>query len=255
MGKVGRRRRLSSKRRRLPTAPSALATPVPELPEVEVVRRGLDPYVTGRILGSVQVLNSRSVRRHEQGIPDFEDALRGRQITRVSRRGKFLWMPLDDGSALVVHLGMSGQVLLPAPQSPDGKHLRVRLTLEGADRQMLVLTCHAHVATMFHEAGGHVRSLSDPDATWGRRPAPAPKPAVTPPRVVEAAPVAEPTPVVIPALPLRAATPATDLWPAEAFFFGPQAAHQPVTIRHHQPRAAAPVKQPRRHAARPRRRY
>ena len=77
---------------------------MPELPEVEVVRRGLDPYVTGRILGSVQVLNARSVRRHEQGIPDFEDALRGRQITRVSRRGKFLWMPLDDGSALVVHL-------------------------------------------------------------------------------------------------------------------------------------------------------
>jgi uncharacterized protein YhaN len=134
------------------------------------------------------------------------------------------------------------------------------LAEQGADRQMLVLTCHAHVATMFHEAGGHVRSLSDPDATWGRRPDPAPKPAVpqripAPPRVVASAPVVEPPPVIIPAPPLRAAAPATDLWPAEAFFFGPQAAHQPVTIRHHQPRAATPVKQPRRHAARPRRRY
>ena len=135
---------------------------MPELPEVEVVRRGLDPYVTGRILGSVQVLNARSVRRHEQGIPDFEDALRGRQITRVSRRGKFLWMPLDDGSALVVHLGMSGQVLLPAPRSPDGKHLRVRLTLEGADRQM-----HFVDQRMF--GGMHIDDVID-DGAGGRVP-------------------------------------------------------------------------------------
>lgn len=109
---------------------------MPELPEVEVVRRGLDPHVAGRSINSVQVLHSRSVRRHEPGIPDFRNALIGRQITRVSRRGKFLWMPLDDGTALVVHLGMSGQVLLPDPLSPDGKHLRVRLRLEGADREM-----------------------------------------------------------------------------------------------------------------------
>lgn len=109
---------------------------MPELPEVEVVRRGLDPHLAGRSINSVQVLHSRSVRRHELGIPDFRNALIGRQITRVSRRGKFLWMPLDDGTALVVHLGMSGQVLLPDPLSPDGKHLRVRLRLEGADREM-----------------------------------------------------------------------------------------------------------------------
>jgi uncharacterized protein YhaN len=80
------------------------------------------------------------------------------------------------------------------------------LAEQGADRQMLVLTCHAHVAEIFHEAGAHVRSLSDPHATWGLKPAP---------RIVVAPKLAPPPPVVI-----HEPVP-TDLWPAEAFFFGP----------------------------------
>jgi hypothetical protein len=87
---------------------------------------------------------------------------------------------------------------------------------QAADRQMLVLTCHEHVAKTFHEAGAHVRSFSDPRPIWDRRPAPLPAPV----RVVPApTPAPAPEPV---AEPIVTASPAMDgdLWPAEAFFFG-----------------------------------
>lgn len=101
-----------------------------------MVRRGLAPYVTGRRIQGVEVLESRSVRRHLAGPADLAAALTGRWVRSVSRRGKYLWMTLDDDRALVVHLGMSGQVLLPEPGSADEKHLRVRVVLEGADRDL-----------------------------------------------------------------------------------------------------------------------
>jgi formamidopyrimidine-DNA glycosylase len=109
---------------------------MPELPEVEVVRRGLEPYLRGRRIDAVTVNHERAVRRHVAGERDFAAGLRGRRIESVSRRGKYLWMPLDDGRALVAHLGMSGQLLLPPPDQPDGAHLRVRLSLSGADRDL-----------------------------------------------------------------------------------------------------------------------
>lgn len=109
---------------------------VPELPEVEVVRRGLAPYVTGRSVTAVDVREPRSVRRHVAGARDLASGLEGSRVTAVSRRGKFLWLTLDDDRALVVHLGMSGQLLLPEPGTPDERHLRVRIQLEGADREL-----------------------------------------------------------------------------------------------------------------------
>ena len=106
---------------------------MPELPEVEVVRAGLAPAVTGSIFRSVQVLDTRSLKRHDARRGDFVGLLDGARVVEIKRRGKFLWMPLDSGDALVVHLGMSGQVLLREPQAPDDKHLRVRLITEMAD--------------------------------------------------------------------------------------------------------------------------
>ena len=98
---------------------------MPELPEVEVVRRGLDRWVTGRTVSGVDVLHARAVRRHEG---DLGDGLIGQGVRCVSRRGKYLWMPLEGtGTALVAHLGMSGQLLMQAPTAPDEAHLRVRL--------------------------------------------------------------------------------------------------------------------------------
>jgi formamidopyrimidine-DNA glycosylase len=96
---------------------------MPELPEVEVVRRGLAAQVTGRTISAVRVHHPRAVRRHEAGPADLTARLLGTQVTGTGRRGKYLWLTLGDGSALVVHLGMSGQMLLG--EVPNENHLRI----------------------------------------------------------------------------------------------------------------------------------
>lgn len=96
---------------------------MPELPEVEVVRRGLEAHVTGRTITSVQVLHPRAVRRHEGGAADLTARLHGARVTGTDRRGKYLWLTLSDATALVVHLGMSGQMLLGPV--PNAGHLRI----------------------------------------------------------------------------------------------------------------------------------
>jgi formamidopyrimidine-DNA glycosylase len=103
---------------------------VPELPEVEVVRRGLARWVTGAGIGRVEVLHPRPVRNHVPGPADFADRLAGRSVLDVVRRGKFLWLALDSGEALMAHLGMSGQLVLQPVGAPDERHLRVRLGLD-----------------------------------------------------------------------------------------------------------------------------
>ncbi len=100
---------------------------MPELPEVEIVRRGLERYVVGRTIESVQMLHPRAVRRHLAGPDDFAAAVRGRQITGARRRGKYLWLPVGD-DALLAHLGMSGQLLVGDASRPLSPHVRVRLT-------------------------------------------------------------------------------------------------------------------------------
>jgi formamidopyrimidine-DNA glycosylase len=106
---------------------------MPELPEVEVVRAGLERHVVGATITAVEVLHPRPVRRHPTGPTGFVAELRGRTITAARRRGKYLWLPLDDGNAVLGHLGMSGQLLVQPPESPDERHLRVRFGLAGAD--------------------------------------------------------------------------------------------------------------------------
>ena len=105
---------------------------MPELPEVEVVRAGLERHVLGARIVAVEVLHPRPIRRHLAGASAFADELRGRVLTGARRRGKYLWLPLDSGDALMAHLGMSGQILVQPPESPDERHLRVRIRLDGA---------------------------------------------------------------------------------------------------------------------------
>ncbi|GAA1143199.1 MULTISPECIES: bifunctional DNA-formamidopyrimidine glycosylase/DNA-(apurinic or apyrimidinic site) lyase [Streptomyces violaceusniger group] len=103
---------------------------MPELPEVEVVRRGLERWVSGRTVAEVQVLHPRAVRRHLGGAEDFAARLRGRRAGIVRRRGKYLWLPFEDGApaeSVLAHLGMSGQLLVQPAEAPDEKHLRVRV--------------------------------------------------------------------------------------------------------------------------------
>jgi formamidopyrimidine-DNA glycosylase len=101
---------------------------VPELPEVEVVRRGLERWVSGRAVSESEVLHPRAVRRHLAGGTDFVARLTGRTIGTARRRGKYLWLPLTDTDASVLgHLGMSGQLLVQPEDAPDEKHLRIRI--------------------------------------------------------------------------------------------------------------------------------
>ena len=82
---------------------------MPELPEVETIRRDLQGEVVGRKIKSVEVRNGRTVRRHPSA-KQFRAQLEGRTITAINRAGKYLLLVLDDGATLVVHLGMSGQL-------------------------------------------------------------------------------------------------------------------------------------------------
>jgi formamidopyrimidine-DNA glycosylase len=101
---------------------------MPELPEVEVVRRGLQAHVAGRIISSVQVRHPRAVRRHVPGAADLTARLVGARITGTDRRGKYLWLTLGSEAALVVHLGMSGQMLLGPLERTE--HLRIAVELD-----------------------------------------------------------------------------------------------------------------------------
>ena len=98
---------------------------MPELPEVETVRSGLAGVVTGRTILGSRVLNPRPVRRHPGGPADFESVLVGRTFGEPRRRGKFLWLPLTDGDAVVAHLGMSGQFRSDVPDAPFAPNTRV----------------------------------------------------------------------------------------------------------------------------------
>ncbi len=112
---------------------------MPELPEVEVVRLGLAPAVDGATITAVTVLDERSLRRHAGPSEDFIDRLSGRRMRAPLRRGKFLWIPLDASEhpeAIVVHLGMSGQVLLREPGTDDPR-TRIRLEIEHPDHGAL----------------------------------------------------------------------------------------------------------------------
>jgi formamidopyrimidine-DNA glycosylase len=102
---------------------------MPELPEVEVVRRGLQAHVVGRTIAAVRVHHPRAVRRHEAGPADLTARLLDARITGTDRRGKYLWLLLDEGDcALLVHLGMSGQMLLGTV--PNVGHLRIAAVLD-----------------------------------------------------------------------------------------------------------------------------
>jgi len=105
---------------------------MPELPEVEVVRRGLAAPVLGPRIRSVQVLHPRAVRRQAEGPAHFESVLVGRQLTGTGRRGKFLWLSTDDPDlVLAAHLGMSGQFRVEEPGAHVHRHARVRIDLGG----------------------------------------------------------------------------------------------------------------------------
>jgi formamidopyrimidine-DNA glycosylase len=101
---------------------------MPELPEVEVMRRDLEKEVVGRKIKTVEVAGLRSIRRHKQK-KEFIGALEGHKIVSVARRGKYLVLRLDGSEALIVHLGMSGQLLrAKSAREKAPKHTHVVIT-------------------------------------------------------------------------------------------------------------------------------
>lgn len=166
---------------------------MPELPEVEVVRAGLEPAVSGARVLHVDVVDDRALTRHDGPAEDFAERLTGRTVAAAVRRGKFLWMPLeperagDPAEALVAHLGMSGQILLGRGREA-AKHRRILIDVQpaGTDRDgtpeppvelefvdqrtfgsmaidRMVPTIDGAPAGF----GGHVDD-TDPDAVWRR---------------------------------------------------------------------------------------
>ncbi|MGW7519612.1 bifunctional DNA-formamidopyrimidine glycosylase/DNA-(apurinic or apyrimidinic site) lyase [Streptomyces sp. NPDC054796] len=147
---------------------------MPELPEVEVVRRGLERWAAGRTVAEAEVLHPRAVRRHLAGPDDFAARLKGRRIGTAMRRGKYLWLPLGDaGVSVLAHLGMSGQLLIQPPGTPDEKHLRIRIafTDPGAGELRFVdqrtfggLSLHPETADGLPDVIAHIaRDPLDPD--------------------------------------------------------------------------------------------
>lgn len=152
---------------------------MPELPEVETVRKGLERHVVGRTISDVQVLHPRAVRRHVAGPDDFAAAIRGRTVTAARRRGKYLWLPVAE-DALLAHLGMSGQFLISDPGAPLSPHVRARFTFadSGPDLRFsdqrtfghLVLATGGAVlpALIAHIAPDPMEPAFDSDAFIGR---------------------------------------------------------------------------------------
>lgn len=110
---------------------------MPELPEVEVVRRGLVNHVVGQAFGACEVTGNRAARRHLLGPEHLASALVGRQVSGAERRGKYLWLTFTgEDDVLVIHLGMSGQVLVEDANAPREKHAHAIFNLAGTPRQM-----------------------------------------------------------------------------------------------------------------------
>ena len=146
---------------------------MPELPEVETVRAGLADHSLGRPVQAVRVVDARSLRRHLPGPAHFEAALTGRALRGAYRRGKYLWLTLSepDGAladeALVVHLGMSGQLLVrdePGGEmgSDSGNDLQARAAFDEQPR-------HLRVALELGPAGATGGAASTNRACTGQR--------------------------------------------------------------------------------------
>ena len=110
---------------------------MPELPEVEVVRKGLAKHVKNRKISNAKVRNNRALRNFKFSTKTFEKTVSGFTINSVERRGKFLWMTLKNSSqAISAHLGMSGQMLMVKKEEKPSTHARVTFDFSDTKRSL-----------------------------------------------------------------------------------------------------------------------
>jgi formamidopyrimidine-DNA glycosylase len=135
---------------------------MPELPEVEVMRRDLEKEVVGKKIKTVEVSGNRSIRRHKQK-KEFIGALEGHKIVSVARRGKYLVLRLDGPEALIVHLGMSGQLLRAKSareKAPKHTHVVITFTQGGLMRFVDPRTFGEMFVTPYDEIEQQVEELA-----------------------------------------------------------------------------------------------
>ncbi len=139
---------------------------MPELPEVETVRRSLEPHIVGKKVSGVVV---RERRLRKRIVEDFEDRLYGRTFKRLGRRGKYLMFHLDDGQTVLSHLGMSGAFYLRPRLTPLAKHDHVSIEIATSD--VLVLNDPRRFGTMRIGHGEDFEELNNvgPDPMSTRR--------------------------------------------------------------------------------------
>jgi formamidopyrimidine-DNA glycosylase len=139
---------------------------VPELPEVETIRGDLDGTLRGRRIRRVDARAGRSIRRHPDSA-DFVAPLVGATVAEVTRRGKYLRFSLDRPVVLVVHLGMSGQLLLSSPGDPEAPHTHVVVTFDGdrfdGDRELRFVDPRTFGEAFVTGTGGSALAHLGPD--------------------------------------------------------------------------------------------
>lgn len=111
---------------------------MPELPEVETVRRGLAGSVSGYTVSQVEIFDKRSLKKNVGSLSSFSRELEGSKLSTFERRGKFLWMPIGEDRCLVTHLGMSGQILVRSPGYSEDKCERIRTTVSKGQKNLEV---------------------------------------------------------------------------------------------------------------------
>ncbi|MDR1354817.1 MAG: bifunctional DNA-formamidopyrimidine glycosylase/DNA-(apurinic or apyrimidinic site) lyase [Propionibacteriaceae bacterium] len=143
---------------------------MPELPEVETIRRGLASHIVGHQISEVTLLHERSVRKHEAGARDFVATLTGRVFAVPARRGKYLWLPFDNGDALLAHLGMSGQFHVVTADAALVRNTRVVFGLQDGwqlrfvDQRMFGFLTVSQGGANFPTEVTHIaRDLLDPE--------------------------------------------------------------------------------------------
>jgi len=110
---------------------------VPELPEVETVRSELAPWLPKKKVAAIKILHPRATRRNTgPSLRSAKNPIIGGEINSVNRRGKFIWLTFDRPYALIIHLGMSGQVLLPKTPAARSPHLRARIEFTNGKREL-----------------------------------------------------------------------------------------------------------------------
>lgn len=144
---------------------------MPELPEVEVVRRGLGDHVVGRRIETAHFGGARVARRHLPGPVDLADRLTGNVVRAADRRGKYLWLVLEatDGhrQALVIHLGMSGQLLVEAAIAPRQAHLHATFDFDDDGSQLRFVDQRTFGGMALADLVPDVRGAGAGEHPWG----------------------------------------------------------------------------------------